>query len=300
MDEDAGTWGVAVLQVQANLPDTVPGQNVTMLLFGDVEITDASTDAEVNPMQAFYFRSGVGDAPCAEAPDSGILIQTPEGAGTIELTVNEVNVTLGSTAYLQAEPEDVFTVSVLEGEGTVAAEGETQPIPAGTQVEIPIDEDLAADGVPSEAEPYDPEAFAALPLEILPREIEIAEESEAGSAEIIEIQPGTWTQTIISMSGCGIDPDMVSAMPSNTFVIESSDVEAVIRAAATGSLNVEGTEFDVTSPEPNVYIFVFSSEGTTVTSEYHIISPTFMEVSATIENSDCTIEMTAELERTGD
>ena len=30
-------------------------------------------------MQAFYFRSGIGDAPCAEAPNSGILIQTPEG-----------------------------------------------------------------------------------------------------------------------------------------------------------------------------------------------------------------------------
>jgi hypothetical protein len=36
------TWGVALLKVQANLPDTLPGQNVTMVLFGDVQITDNS------------------------------------------------------------------------------------------------------------------------------------------------------------------------------------------------------------------------------------------------------------------
>ena len=34
-------WGVVVLKAQANLPDTVPGQNVVMVLFGDVELTQA-------------------------------------------------------------------------------------------------------------------------------------------------------------------------------------------------------------------------------------------------------------------
>lgn len=44
MDEQTGEWGVAVMQVQANLPDTLPGQNVTVLMFGDVALTDAATD----------------------------------------------------------------------------------------------------------------------------------------------------------------------------------------------------------------------------------------------------------------
>lgn len=35
LDEEANTWGVAVLSVQANLPDTLPGQNVTMMVYGD-------------------------------------------------------------------------------------------------------------------------------------------------------------------------------------------------------------------------------------------------------------------------
>ncbi|MBN1965569.1 MAG: hypothetical protein JW910_13045, partial [Anaerolineae bacterium] len=41
MDINAGTWGVALMRIQANLPDSLPGQNVTMLLFGDVSLTNA-------------------------------------------------------------------------------------------------------------------------------------------------------------------------------------------------------------------------------------------------------------------
>jgi hypothetical protein len=32
-DETNGTWGVAVMNIQANLPDTLPGQNVTFVLY---------------------------------------------------------------------------------------------------------------------------------------------------------------------------------------------------------------------------------------------------------------------------
>jgi len=91
--EEAGEWGVALLQLQATLPDSMPGQNVTFVLFGDVEMTNAvQSDDPLNPMQAFYFNSGIGDAPCAEAPDSGILVQTPEGEAQIEFSVNNVQI----------------------------------------------------------------------------------------------------------------------------------------------------------------------------------------------------------------
>jgi len=42
LNETTGEWGIALLRVQANLPDTAPGQNVTVLMFGDAEIIDAS------------------------------------------------------------------------------------------------------------------------------------------------------------------------------------------------------------------------------------------------------------------
>lgn len=41
-------WGVAVMVLQANLPDTLPGQNVTFVLMGDTEIENA-----VDPDEAF-------------------------------------------------------------------------------------------------------------------------------------------------------------------------------------------------------------------------------------------------------
>ncbi|MCB9452263.1 MAG: LysM peptidoglycan-binding domain-containing protein [Anaerolineaceae bacterium] len=41
LDVALNQWGIAVLNVQANVPDTLPGQAVTMLLFGDSEIENA-------------------------------------------------------------------------------------------------------------------------------------------------------------------------------------------------------------------------------------------------------------------
>lgn len=48
LDIEANRWGVAVLNVQANLPNTVPGQGVIMLLFGDTRVEN-----RVAPDQAF-------------------------------------------------------------------------------------------------------------------------------------------------------------------------------------------------------------------------------------------------------
>ncbi len=45
MDPDTGFWGVLLMRVQANLPDERPGQNVTLLTFGDVSLQNAVTPA---------------------------------------------------------------------------------------------------------------------------------------------------------------------------------------------------------------------------------------------------------------
>ena len=34
LDEEEGVWGVALMRLQANLPDTLPGQNAVIVLFG--------------------------------------------------------------------------------------------------------------------------------------------------------------------------------------------------------------------------------------------------------------------------
>ena len=185
------SWGVAMMKVQANLPDTLPGQNVTFLLFGGVEIQNAvasNVDVEhtepgdspatetpsPTPMQVFYFRSGLHDAPCEEAPDSGILVQTPKDSERIELTVNGARISLGSTAYLQAQPNGEMTVSVIEGAAVVEVQDEAVYTPAGTRVRIPLDSSGNAASTPVGPEAYNSTGLAALPLSPLERDITVA------------------------------------------------------------------------------------------------------------------------------
>jgi hypothetical protein len=48
LDEQSNTWGVALMKVQANVPNSLPGQAVTFILLGDTEIRN-----EVSPEDAF-------------------------------------------------------------------------------------------------------------------------------------------------------------------------------------------------------------------------------------------------------
>ncbi|NWF70763.1 MAG: SH3 domain-containing protein [Chloroflexi bacterium] len=253
MDASVPQWGIAFLQLQANLPDTLPGQNITMLLFGDTALTPAPPLAEVTltvagsenirvrarpdsqsdvlevlpggaavtangrtadgdwlrlaladgrigwaaaflfvstdeintlavvgaddavyaPLQAFYFRSGLGDAPCAAAPRDGMLIQTPEGAGSVTLLLNNVRITFGSTAYVQS-PGDTMTVHLLEGQAQISALAGAQDMLPGTSVSVALDENGVAAAAPQAPVPYTPDEWGTLPLDTLPRAVEMA------------------------------------------------------------------------------------------------------------------------------
>lgn len=178
LDTEADTWGIVLMKLQASLPETLPGQNVTFLLFGDVEIrnaVDSEADPTLQPMQAFYFSTGITQTNCAAAPADGVLIQTPDGVGKVHMRANGVDIQLGSTAFLRAQPEENLIMDVLEGESSVRSDGKTVVVPDGAEIEIPIDEDLQAVGEPGEPYAYDLEFLEDLPIEILPEEFEIDE-----------------------------------------------------------------------------------------------------------------------------
>jgi hypothetical protein len=54
LNSETGVWGVAVLNIQADLPNTIPGQSVTFVLLGDVEVENA-----VAPEDAFVPSEGI-------------------------------------------------------------------------------------------------------------------------------------------------------------------------------------------------------------------------------------------------
>jgi hypothetical protein len=240
---------VALLSLQANLPDTLPGQNVTFVLYGDTEITNqvvvddaprttltakstgainvrsgpgtnfvalgglqagdeitldgrneagdwaqfdfdgeaawafvsllevegdinalrpviAGVDPEVytTPMQAFRLRTGIGQSDCADVPQDGLLVQSPDGT-RVNFLANGVEVSLGSTAYFTAEDDDELTVSVLEGMAEVTTDDETQTVEAGYSVTV------SSSAPPDEPDVYDSADVQNAPLDLLPKPI---------------------------------------------------------------------------------------------------------------------------------
>ncbi len=185
-------WGVGYMRIRANLPDVAAGQFVTMILFGDTAIRDASvemsekTGKAFTPMQAFYFRTGIGgeaDRPlCNEFPTSGILIQTPQGGQKVELMVNEVRLSVGSTILLEApgstetlgELEDVdegnpgeippseMLVTTFEGEVEIEVNGKTVIVGTGEQGSIPLDENSRPAGDPEKKDTPTTTSYGAL------------------------------------------------------------------------------------------------------------------------------------------
>jgi len=175
MNETSQEWGISVMNIQALVAGAVAPTSAELVLFGNVEIANAADEnSQFAPMQAFTFVSGVNDRPCEEAPDSGIMIQTPEGAGEITLLVNEVMIDLGSTAYLQAEPGVEMEINIVEGQAQVTVDGEGIIVPAGAMASVPLDENGTASGQPQGPVPYDETMFVALPVTLLNNQIEIA------------------------------------------------------------------------------------------------------------------------------
>jgi hypothetical protein len=102
---------------------------------GDPETLPVFGDEDRTPMQAFYFKTGIGDPTCNQSP-SALVIQGPENV-TVDITANGANIRISSTVMLQTTEDNVMEITTLNGE--VSADGIN--IPAGYQVEVPLTDD---------------------------------------------------------------------------------------------------------------------------------------------------------------
>jgi hypothetical protein len=145
LNSEDGTWGLAVLKAQVNLPDTFPGQSVIFLLYGDTSLS-----AESGDMKAFYFTSNLGVPACKEMPFSSIVIRSPEHM-KISFKANGVDISIASTIRMYAETNKQMAVQLLEGHATVAtAQGSVQLKPGEmTTVQLGGANGLEAVGAPS-------------------------------------------------------------------------------------------------------------------------------------------------------
>ncbi|HVU12458.1 MAG TPA: hypothetical protein VHD90_14340 [Phototrophicaceae bacterium] len=144
LDVQTSQWGIAVMKVQANIPDALPGQAVTFLLFGDVHLqTGVTAGSGEKPMQAVYFTTGIGDTKCTDAPSSSLIIQGPKNL-TVDLSVNGAKVKFGSTLIFRSTPNSSMSCGVLDGEALVGPD-QTR-IPNGFAARVPLDSSLNANG----------------------------------------------------------------------------------------------------------------------------------------------------------
>ncbi len=148
--------------------------NLNSLNIIDPDTQDTlSTNLAYGPMQVFTIETGAQDAPCAEAPNSGMMIQTPEGAAEVTLLMNEIDISLRATAFVQAQAEGNLELFVLDGTATVTSDGVDYTVIPGSSITIPLDAFGMASGPPDAPQPFDSSQLQNIPVTLLPQQIEI-------------------------------------------------------------------------------------------------------------------------------
>ncbi len=98
--------------------------------FASLSIVDETTPF-YRPFQVFALRTGRDDAPCDGAPNSGMLLQTPNTFEPLTFIVNDVTLRLEGTVFLQAAP--TLTINVLDGSTEIDASDTTSFVPTGAR-----------------------------------------------------------------------------------------------------------------------------------------------------------------------
>ncbi|HVO44659.1 MAG TPA: SH3 domain-containing protein [Aggregatilineales bacterium] len=91
--------------------------------------------AELPAIRAFYFSTGVGETACNDLPSSGLLIQSPSGQ-KVTFDADGVNITIGSTVVLRAQPNQFLGITVLTGSATLSSGGITQMAYPGQRIRV--------------------------------------------------------------------------------------------------------------------------------------------------------------------
>lgn len=146
-------WGIAIFKITANLPRSLPGENVTMIAFGNTRL-----EKDGPGIETFYFYNELGQIICDEVPFDGLMITMPPGTG-IQLNINGAELVLLGNASLTANQGGSMQVNLYSGAGQITVDGETVSIGPGQQVSIPMDggDGTTVSGPPSSPQPLSPE-----------------------------------------------------------------------------------------------------------------------------------------------
>lgn len=162
VDED-GEW----LRVQVPNTDRLGWISAEIVDIEDdtVVLNTVTVDSRVpRPFEAFRLTTSSGQL-CADAPASGLLLQSPNLEDTVQLNINGVDLTFTGTVLLAAVPDAPLTVATIEGTAIVVVGEDTLRLAAGAQAQIHADDDSAV-------VPYNLAAVALSPLLYVERRVQ--------------------------------------------------------------------------------------------------------------------------------
>ncbi len=151
-------WGIAVFKVVANLPRSLPGETVTMVVFGNATLDNQSGAGK--GLESFYFSSELGQIVCEKIPFDGLMVSSPDGSG-IRFSVNGAELTLMGKASIKAIKNGQMEVSVYKGSARIVANGQEQYFGAGQKSSVQLG---GANGTQSISPPSAPQPLTGSEL----------------------------------------------------------------------------------------------------------------------------------------
>ncbi len=162
---DAGHWSVALLRLAADSP--TPDLGLTVLAFGNVEIRNltlfdaAAGNGDVAPALSFSSSPAPGEA----SVTGGLLVYNPSDEEPLSITLNGADLTLASSAIVEAQPGVKMTVTMAKGSAIVNTAAGDGAVIRGQQLSVPLDGNGIAAGAPTPPTEFDASLLAPLVIE---------------------------------------------------------------------------------------------------------------------------------------
>ena len=127
------------------------GLGLTLIAFGNVEIRNltlfqaATGNGDVAPALSFSSSPVAGQDP----ETGGLIVYNPNHEEPLSLRLNGADLTLASSAVVQAKPGDKMTVSMAAGSALVSTSAGESAAAQAQQLSVPLDGNGAATGAPT-------------------------------------------------------------------------------------------------------------------------------------------------------
>lgn len=161
------------------------------------------------PFQIATLTTGVDDSLCADAPESGMMLQAPPTNEPGGFVINGAAFYLYGTAFLQAEAEESMSINLIDGYAELVNGEESVYLPSGSRTVVGLDTANTVAAQPLDAEPYDVQAVSGVPLTNLP--LRVRELPQPLTLEQIDTLT---TEFTAAQQQQGPDPNAVATLDS--------------------------------------------------------------------------------------